>query len=718
VQHVLGEPVGERAWFRRRDVLVDEIGERQLAAVRAEAGDVEVPRRHQLGDDVVDLGEERRQVAAGEHELRDAESRRLHLLAAAALRDVHAHGEQALLAPELDRVGVDDQRRDAAALVAQMRLGVAHHPVAAELLEHLVALPEVHPDAEVERAAPDGLVAREARGAGEGRVDLDDRAVAGAADHHDGGVELEALLEIRAHLALRRLDLLVVDRCGGLRRDEHQQPLVLLGVGGGIVVILRRDHANRAALDDQRGAKPLRGRVARGDVLAALADDRDDLLGGGPQRLAAVDDVFGQAVARRPGRRMRRGLVDEVGEREDRTLVVEQRDVEISRGHQVGDDAVELRQQRRQVVAAEHRLRNGVDRGLDLVAPDALGDVDADGEHARLAAELDDVGVQQERAHRAGLGAKIGLEVADDPVGADAAQEFVALPGVGPQAEFERGLTDDLVVRVAAGPGEGGVDLDDFSVARARDAHQRGIGVEALLEIRLRLALAGGAGGERGAGARQLVGALGHAPFEVAVRRQQRLLVLLPLGDVADMRGEDGRAVDLEPRDRELDGKLRAVGAHRRDLDPVPEHVRRAAVGEAGEPGAVTLAQRGRDDQLRHLAAEDVGPRAAEGAFGGGVEIDESPLVIDRDDAVERDVQDPREVGLKTRLRGGEGGAGRHAGLEELRQKRRAPRSAIMRWAAKSRSARKKGPRVTGPRTSSAWRRGRTRRSRSRRPSC
>lgn len=105
----------------------------------------------------------------------------------------------------------------------------------------------------------------------------------------------------------------------------------------------------------------------------------------------------------------------------------------------------------------------------------------------------------------------------------------------------------------------------------------------------------------------------------------------------------------------ELDGKLGAVGAHGGDLDALPEHLRRGAAEHAGHPGAVTGAQGGRDNEVGHLSPEDGGARVAEGALGGRVKIDKASLVVDRDDVVERDVEDAGEMRLQPRLGGGGG---------------------------------------------------------------
>ncbi len=51
----------------------------------------------------------------------------------------------------------------------------------------------------------------------------------------------------------------------------------------------------------------------------------------------------------------------------------------------------------------------------------------------------------------------------------------------------------------------------------------------------------------------------------------QRFLGPLLFREVADERGENGRTIRGDPRDRQVDRKLRAVGAHRHDLDPAAQ---------------------------------------------------------------------------------------------------------------------------------------------------
>lgn len=188
----------------------------------------------------------------------------------------------------------------------------------------------------------------------------------------------------------------------------------------------------------------MRARAAAGRVVAARAQAGDDLVVGGEERLAGVDHEFGDAVAEWAGRGVGHRLVDEVGKREEGAVGVEEGDVEIFRGHEAGDDAVHAAEERGEIIAAENGLRNFIDAGLHLFAAAAFGDVDADGQHARLAAELDNVGIEEERADETGAAFELGFEIADGAGGAEAADKLVTLVGVEPEAELERGAADHL----------------------------------------------------------------------------------------------------------------------------------------------------------------------------------------------------------------------------------------------------------------------------------
>ena len=61
---------------------------------------------------------------------------------------------------------------------------------------------------------------------------------------------------------------------------------------------------------------------------------------------------------------------------------------------------------------------------------------------------------------------------------------------------------------------------------------------------------------------------------------------------------------------------------------------------------AVTLAQRQRDDEIRKHPADDFLPAVAKRLHSGGVELNNLPFVIHRDDAIEGRLQNGRFAGF------------------------------------------------------------------------
>jgi hypothetical protein len=118
------------------------------------------------------------------------------------------------------------------------------------------------------------------------------------------------------------------------------------------------------------------------------------------------------------------------------------------------------------------------------------------------------------------------------------------------------------------------------------------------------------------------------------------VLRLEPVADVADVCREDRVARELDGGDRELDGEGRAVGSHRLDFDATAQHGTLAGGEVSRDPAAVLGPRVGRDDQLGHLPPDDLRLHIPEGPFGGGVPLAHRPVVIDRDDGVERGTQD------------------------------------------------------------------------------
>ena len=194
--------------------------------------------------------------------------------------------------------------------------------------------------------------------------------------------------------------------------------------------------------------------------------------------------------------------------------------------------------------------------------------------------------------------------------GVDAARELTELPGRG--GELVRGLLEQargLVGRaVHARPRQAQIE-------RQPDQPLLGPVVQVALEP-----------------AARLVRGLHHA----RPRGAQLGLLVLALGDVPDVAGEAGRAGQVDAGDGQLERELGPVGAHPCELHAAVEHRPVPGGEEAGQPGAVALAQRRRHDQVGHVLADDGAGLVPEGALGGRVEVEDAAAVIDGDHCVER----------------------------------------------------------------------------------
>ena len=151
----------------------------------------------------------------------------------------------------------------------------------------------------------------------------------------------------------------------------------------------------------------------------------------------------------------------------------------------------------------------------------------------------------------------------------------------------------------------------------------------------------------------QLSRAQPHALLQFGVQPVQVLLGLFAIADVADEADVQLLAAGpLNLRDRQLHGKLRAVGAHRPHLEPPAQDGVVTGLAMPGETGAMPFPEIGRDDQVRERPADRVVSAIAERALGSRVELDDAALHIHRDDAVERRFEDESEaVGARERVR-------------------------------------------------------------------
>ncbi len=133
--------------------------------------------------------------------------------------------------------------------------------------------------------------------------------------------------------------------------------------------------------------------------------------------------------------------------------------------------------------------------------------------------------------------------------------------------------------------------------------------------------------------------AVGQLGQRVVIGHVGQLFLPAPaLGDVAHEPIEHEIVVlgALGQRERQLDGELAAVGAHRHELGPAPEQPPLPGRQPVGEGTAMLLAAGRRDDQLGQLAADGVGGPIAERALGGRVELQHPAGAVDRDHAVQR----------------------------------------------------------------------------------
>ena len=205
--------------------------------------------------------------------------------------------------------------------------------------------------------------------------------------------------------------------------------------------------------------------------------------------------------------------------------------------------------------------------------------------------------------------------------------------------EAERGAHHERAV------GLGEQDDNGVGGERALDAGQQL--AEQVLEGEARE----GGVGDRLDAADELRGRLGLGARSLLGGEQPATLVLdaPPVGDVADVRREGRRPVGGRARHRQLDGELRAAGAHGMDLDALADDPTPARPAVPLEALPMLLAQGERDDDLRQRSAEDLGPRVAEHPLRGRVELGDPSRRIRRDDGVERRVEEDRTLGVEER---------------------------------------------------------------------
>jgi hypothetical protein len=125
-----------------------------------------------------------------------------------------------------------------------------------------------------------------------------------------------------------------------------------------------------------------------------------------------------------------------------------------------------------------------------------------------------------------------------------------------------------------------------------------------------------------------------------AVQPDDSCLRLLSSGDVANEAREQRFRSCIDRPDRQLDRKLRPVGADRLQFKPLPQNGTLAGRQVMRKATVMRFAQSRRDDQLRHDFAERLLTRDAKDRFRRRVELYDVALAVDRYQRIERGLQD------------------------------------------------------------------------------
>jgi hypothetical protein len=114
----------------------------------------------------------------------------------------------------------------------------------------------------------------------------------------------------------------------------------------------------------------------------------------------------------------------------------------------------------------------------------------------------------------------------------------------------------------------------------------------------------------------------------------------LSVRDVAQVADEERRTRRPDLGDRELDRKLGPVRVRGRQLQPLAEDPRPPARQVAFAPAPVLVSEGRGNDDVGDVAADDVLAPVPERPLGRRIELDDPPLGVHADDAVERGLDD------------------------------------------------------------------------------
>jgi len=124
------------------------------------------------------------------------------------------------------------------------------------------------------------------------------------------------------------------------------------------------------------------------------------------------------------------------------------------------------------------------------------------------------------------------------------------------------------------------------------------------------------------------------------LRLPEEQLEVALFAEVSQVAGEERAAGGLDLADRKLDGELAPVRSQAGQLESLPEDSPLPRRVEALHPVVMSVPQRRRDQELGHLLSQNLVARTAECPFRGEVELEDRAALVDRDDGVERGVED------------------------------------------------------------------------------
>src|ERR1700720_3396223 len=122
--------------------------------------------------------------------------------------------------------------------------------------------------------------------------------------------------------------------------------------------------------------------------------------------------------------------------------------------------------------------------------------------------------------------------------------------------------------------------------------------------------------------------------LQVPIGRAQFFLNASALGNVANEPSEHRRILRANPNDREFHRKLRAIAPHRRQLDLFTQETAIARGKITGQAALVPFAQRRWNNYFRQELANRFLAPIAKRFFRRGIELNDSALMVHRDNAV------------------------------------------------------------------------------------